>query len=49
VSAEYVDHIVAKYQVDTRENSQVYQTAMAFKTLGEEWAGQCLRFVTPSG
>ena len=46
---EYVDHIVAKYQVDTRENSQVYQTAMAFKTLGEGWAGQCLRFVTPSG
>jgi hypothetical protein len=31
---EYVDHIVAKYQVDTRENSQVYQTAMAFAITG---------------
>ena len=46
---EYVNQIVDKYQVDTSESSQVYKTAMAFQNLGEQWAGQCLRFVIVSG
>jgi hypothetical protein len=46
---EYVHSIVAKYEVDTSEHSHVYKTAMAFKTLGEQWASGCLRSVGVSG
>lgn len=46
---EYVNHIVDKYQVDTRDNSQVYKTAIAFMGLAQEWAAGCHRSVVVSG
>jgi hypothetical protein len=46
---EYVNKIVAKYEVQTGENSVAYKTATGFKGLAEEWAGACLRNVTVSG
>jgi hypothetical protein len=46
---EYVNSIVAKYQVQVGENSTAYVTAMAFKSLAERWAGPRLRSVSVSG
>jgi hypothetical protein len=46
---EYVNQILAKYQVDTGTNSTPYVTAMAFKSTAEQWAGNCLRSVAVSG
>jgi hypothetical protein len=50
VSADdYVNRILNKYQVDTSTNGLPYVTAMAFKSLAESWAGNCLRSVAVSG
>lgn len=45
----YVNQIVKKYAVDTGPQSAAYATAMAFKTVAEQWADKCLRSVTVSG